>query len=54
MVKNSDFLGSVNTNSYNFRHYNFNYFALYVNGTQITSGGMTMDKGQEKTSVMAY
>jgi hypothetical protein len=48
------FLGSVNTNPYNFRHYDLNYFALYVNGKQIPSGGLTMDMGHEKTSVMAY
>jgi hypothetical protein len=54
MVKNTDFLGSVNTNPYNFRHYDLNYFALYVNGKQISSGGLTMDMGHGKTSVMAY
>jgi hypothetical protein len=54
VVKNSDFLGSVNTNPYNFRHYDLNYFALYVNGKQIPSGGLTMDMGHEKTSVMTY
>jgi hypothetical protein len=54
MVKNSDFLGTVNTNPYNFRHYDLNYFAVYVNGKQIPSGGLTMDMVHEKTSVMAY
>jgi hypothetical protein len=54
MVKKKDFLGSVNTNPYNFRHYDIKYFALYVNGKQIPSGGLTMDMGHEKTSVMAY
>jgi hypothetical protein len=47
-------LGSVNTNPYNVRHYDLNYFALYVNGKQIPSGDLTMDTGNEKTSVMAY
>jgi hypothetical protein len=54
MVKNTDFLGSMNTNLYNFRHYDLNYFTLYVNGKQIPSGGLTMDMGHGKTSVMAY
>jgi hypothetical protein len=53
VVKNCDFLGSVNTNPYNFCCYNLNYFALYVKGKQIPSGGLTMDMGHEKTSVMA-
>jgi hypothetical protein len=47
-------LGSVNTNPYNFHHYDLNYLALYVNGKQIPSGRQTMDMGHEKASVMAY
>jgi hypothetical protein len=54
MVNNTDFLGSFDTNPYNFRHYGLNYFALYVNGKQIPSEGLTRDMGHEKTSVMAY
>jgi hypothetical protein len=54
MVKNTDFLGSVNTNPYNFRHYDINYFALYVNGKQIPSGGLTFDMNHEKMTVMGY
>jgi len=34
MIKNTDFLGSVDTNPYNFRHYDLDYIAIYVNGSQ--------------------
>jgi hypothetical protein len=43
MVKNTEFLGSVTTNPYHFRHYDLSSFELNVNG---------MD--HEKTSVMGY
>ena len=32
MVKNTDFLGSRNSNPYNFRHYDLTSFTMYVNG----------------------
>jgi hypothetical protein len=32
MVKNADYLGSLTTNPYRFRHYDLSYFALNVNG----------------------
>jgi hypothetical protein len=32
MKKNKDFLGSIDTNPYFFRHYDLSGFALYVNG----------------------
>jgi len=32
MIKNTDFLGSMATNPFNFRHYDLDSFALYVNG----------------------
>jgi hypothetical protein len=35
MVKNKDFLGSVESNPYNFKHYKLSNFAMYVNGKQI-------------------
>jgi hypothetical protein len=34
MVKNTDFLGSVDSNPYNFRHYNMSNFAMYVNANR--------------------
>jgi hypothetical protein len=54
MIKNTDFLGTVDTNLYNFRHYGLNYFVLYVNGRQIPPEGMSMGMDHEKTSVMGY
>ena len=44
----------MDTNPYNFRHYDLDYFALYVNGRQILPGGLTLRMGHEKTSVMGY
>jgi len=37
MVKNTDFLGSRNSNPYNFRHYDLTSFTMYVNDGQIPS-----------------
>jgi len=54
MIKNTDFLGTMDTKSYNFRHYDLNYFAMYVNGKQIPPKGLSLGMGQEKTSVMGY
>jgi hypothetical protein len=54
MIKNTDFLGTMDTNPYNFRHYDLNYFALYVNGKQIPPEGLSLGMGHEKTSVMGY
>jgi hypothetical protein len=54
MVKSTDFLGSMDTNPFHLRHYNVTYFAMYANGKQIPSGGLHLNMGHEKTSVMGY
>jgi hypothetical protein len=54
MLKNTDFLGSLDSNPYNFRHYNLNYFSLFVNGKQYPNEGLSMDMDHEKSSVLAY
>ena len=54
MIKNADFTGSVDSNPYNFQHFNINNFAMYVNGQQTPSGGLTVGTGHEKTTTMAY
>jgi len=54
MVKNTDFLGSINTNPYFFHHYDLSYFALNVNGKQVPTEGLALNMGHEKTSVMGY
>jgi len=33
MIKNSDFNGLVDTNTYKYRHYDISDFSLYVNGS---------------------
>jgi hypothetical protein len=54
MVKNKDFLGSVESNPYNFRHYKLSNFAMYVNGKQLPSEGLSTNFGHAKTAVMGY
>ena len=54
IIKNNDFLGSMDTNRFKFPHYEMDHFSLYLNGKQIPSGGLHMDNSQETTSVMAY
>ena len=55
MIRNKDFLGSIDTNPYFFRHYDLRSFALYVNGKQIPGGGgLCFDTSHEKKTVMAY
>jgi hypothetical protein len=42
----------VDRNPFRFPHYDINHFALYDNGKQIPSGGMHLETGHERTSVM--
>jgi hypothetical protein len=39
MLKNTDFLGSMDSNPYNFSHYNMTNFSLFVNGKQYPNEG---------------
>ena len=52
MIKNTDFLGSMATNLFNFRHYDLDSFPLYVNGKQVPSESLTLCMNHEKSSVM--
>jgi hypothetical protein len=54
MLRNADFAGSPNSNPYYFRHFELNHFAMYVNGRQVPSEGITLDTSGIKTSTMAY
>ena len=54
IITNKEFLGSLDTNPFRFYHYYINYFAPYVNGKHIPSGGLHLDTGHENTSVMAF
>ena len=47
MIKNSNFNGSVETNTYKFRHY-ISEFSLYTNGRRVPSEGLTLDMDHEK------
>ena len=54
MVKKTDFLGSLDTNPYNFRHYNLSSFVMFVNGKQVPNEGLSFDMSRAKSSVMRY
>jgi hypothetical protein len=44
----------MDTNPYNFRQYDLNYFAIFVSGGQIPPEGLSLGMDHEKTSVMGY
>jgi len=54
MLKNADFIGTIDTNPYKFRHYDINDFSLFVNGKQYPNKGLSLGMDQEKTSLMGY
>jgi hypothetical protein len=54
MLENTDFLGSVDSCPYNFRHYDLNSFSLFVNGKQYFNEVLSLDMEHEKTSVLGY
>jgi hypothetical protein len=54
MIKNTDMLGTINSNPFNFQHYNLQHFSMFVNGRQYPNGGLTLDMSHEKTSVLGY
>jgi len=54
MVKNTDILGSMDSNPYNLRHYDLENFAMYVNDRQIPPEGVNLLMVHEKTAVMEY
>ena len=53
MVK-TDILNSMASNPFNFRHFDINNFAIYVNGRQIPPEGVNLLMDHEKTSIMGY
>jgi hypothetical protein len=53
-VKNTDCIGSLDSNPYKFRHYDISDFSLYVNGRQVPNEGLSLGMDHEKTSVMGY
>jgi hypothetical protein len=44
----------MDTNPYFFRHFDLTNFALYVNGKQIPSGGLSLHTRHNKTTLMAH
>ena len=54
MVKNTNFLGSRNSNPYNLRHYDLTSFTMYVNGRQIPSESLSLNMGHEEKSIKGY
>ena len=54
MVKNTDILGTADSNPFKFRHYDLEHVAMYVGGKQIPSEGLSLDMSNEKTSGMGY
>ena len=53
MVKNADFVGTIDTNPYKFRNYDSD-FSLFVNGKHYPNEGLSLGMDHEKTSVMGY
>jgi len=51
MVKDTDYLGLVSTNPYQFRHFDLSYFSLNVNGKYIPTKVLSTNLGHKKTSV---
>jgi hypothetical protein len=54
MVMNTDFLVSIDTNPFYFRHYDLTNFMVFVNGREIPSESLSLDKSHLKTYVMGY
>jgi len=54
MVKNTDIIGSLDSNQYKCQHYGISDFSLFVNGKQFPNEGLTLGMDHEKTSVMGY
>jgi hypothetical protein len=53
MVKNTDFIGSLDSNPYKFGHYNISDISLLENDKQVPNEGLSLGMDHEKTSVIA-
>jgi len=53
MVKNANFIGTIDTNPYKFQQY-IGDFSLFVNGKHYPNEGLSLGMDHEKTSVMGY
>jgi len=54
LVKNADFIGTIDSNPSKFRHYDISDFSLFVNGKQYPNEILSLGMDHEKTSVMGY
>jgi hypothetical protein len=54
MIKNKEFMSSLDTNPYYFSQFNLSHMTLFYNGRPITSDGLPVNMGHEKTSVLTY
>ena len=54
MVENTDFLGSMDSNTFKFRHYGIENFAMYVNGRLSPPEGVNLLMDHEKTAIIGY
>ena len=54
MVKNADFMGTMDTNPYKFQHLDISDISLFVNGKQYPNEGLSLGMDHEKTSVRVY
>jgi len=52
MVKNTDFIVSLDSNPYKFLHYNISDISLFVNGKQFPNKGLSLGMEHEQTSVL--
>ena len=43
IVKNTDFLGTMDSSPYNLGHYDLNHFSLYINSRQIPPKGLSWE-----------
>jgi len=54
MVKNADFIGTMDTNPYKFQYYDISDFSLFVKGKHYPNESLSLGMDLEKTSVMGY
>jgi len=54
MFKNTDFIRSLDNNSYRFQHYDISYFSLLVSAKRFPNEGLSLVMDHENTSVMGY
>jgi len=54
MVKNTNFIVSLDSNPYRFQNYDTIIFSLFVNGKGFANHDLSLGMDHEKTSIMGY